>query len=66
MYYNYHAKVKKLISEGHMIDYQVMPRWNLIAPALVIYFDNHKPMPIRKHKWEEYWDILDEAEKEVK
>lgn len=62
MYYNYHAKIKKLIAEGHMVDYQVMPRWKAIAPALVIYFDNNKPMPIRKYRWEEYWDILDKAE----
>lgn len=60
MYYNYHAKAKQLITEGHLVDYQVMPKWNLIKPALVLFFDNHKPMPIRKYKFEEYWDILDE------
>ncbi len=59
MYYNYHAKAKQLIDEGHLIDYQVVPKWNLIKPALVLFFNNHKPMPIRKYKFEEYWDILD-------
>ena len=62
MYYNYHGKIKQLIQEGHLIDYQVMPRWNLITPALVLFFDNHKPMPIRKYRWEEYWEILDSCE----
>ena len=61
MYFNYHGKIKHLIKEGHLIDYQVMERWNSITPALVLYFDNHKPMPIRKHRWEKYWDLLDEA-----
>lgn len=65
MYYNYHAKAKQLIKDKHLTDYQIVPRWNFISPALVLYFDNHKPMPIRKYKWEEYWDILDETEKEV-
>lgn len=60
MYFNYHAKAKSLINEGHLTDFQVVPKWNLISPALVLFFDNHKPMPIRKYKWNDYWDILDE------
>lgn len=62
MYFNYHARIKQLIADGHLVDYQIMERWNLIAPALVLYFDNHKPMPIRKYRWEEYWEILDKWE----
>ena len=53
-YYNYHAKAKQLIAEGHLVDYQVVSRWNLIVPALVLYFDNHRPMPIREYRWDEY------------
>ena len=26
------------------------------------YFDNHKSVNVMKHKWNEYWDILDKAE----
>lgn len=63
MYFNYHAKAKQLIKEGHLTDYEIVERWNIIAPALVLHFDNHKPMPIRKYKWEEYWDILDEDDR---
>ncbi len=58
MYYNYHAKAKQLISEGHLTDFQILPRWNSISPALVLFFDNHKPMPIRQYRWDEYFLIL--------
>lgn len=54
MYYNYHAKAKKLIADGHLIDYDIVDQWNGIKPALVLYFDNHKPMPIRSYRWDEY------------
>ena len=58
MYFNYHAKAKKLISEGHLIDYQIVDSWNNISPALVLYFDNNKPMPIREYRWDEYFKLL--------
>lgn len=57
-YYNYHAQAKKLIAEGHLIHFEIVDRWNHIAPALVLYFDNHKPMPIREEKWNEYMKLL--------
>lgn len=62
LYYNYHAKAKQLIAEGHLVDYHIVPQWGGISPALVLFFDNHIPMPIRQYRWEEYWDILDKAE----
>lgn len=54
MYYNYHAKAQNLIKEGHLVKMEIVDRWNNISPALVLYFDNHRPMPIRKYRWEEY------------
>lgn len=54
MYYNYHAKAKKLIAEGHLIHYEIVDQWNNIKPALVLFFDNHRPMPIRDYRWDEY------------
>lgn len=57
-YFNYHAKAKKLITEGHLIDYEIVDSWNNISPALVLYFDNNKPMPIREYRWDEYFKIL--------
>lgn len=57
-YFNYHAKAKKLISEGHLVNYEIVDSWNKISPALVLYFDNNKPMPIREYMWDEYFKIL--------
>ena len=54
MYYNYHARAKALISDGHLVKMEIVERWNNISPALVLYFDNHKPMPIREYRWDEY------------
>ena len=53
MYYNYHAQIKKLIKENKLIE-----SWNNISPALVLFFSNHRPMPIRKNKWHEYEKLL--------
>jgi len=58
MYFNYHAKAKQLINEGHLIKFEVVKKWGQISPALVLYFDNHIPMPIRQDRWDEYYKIL--------
>ena len=39
-YFNYHAKIKKLISEGHLVGYALLQEYHGISPALVLYFDN--------------------------
>lgn len=57
-YFNYHAKAKKLIAENHLVDYEIVDSWNHISPALVLYFDNNKPMPIREYRWDDYFKIL--------
>lgn len=57
-YFNYHAKVKKLISDGHLEKFEIVPKWNSISPALVLYFDNNKPMPIREYRFDEYLKLL--------
>lgn len=54
MYFNYHGKIKKLIEEGHLTNMVIMDNWNGIKPVLVLYFDNHKPMPVRKYAWDKY------------
>lgn len=59
MYFNYHAKAKRLIQEGHLKNFEIVETWNAIRPALVLYFDNDRPMPIREEKWGEYLDLLD-------
>ena len=57
-YFNYHAKAKNLINNGHLIWFEYMEKWNQIAPALVLFFDNNKPMPIRFQHWSEYEQIF--------
>lgn len=58
MYYNYHAKAKQLITDGHLIQFDIVERWNNISPAMMLYFDNHKPMPIREYRWCEYMELI--------
>lgn len=58
MYYNYHAKAKQLITDGHLTHFDIVDKWNAISPALVLYFDNHNPMPIRQYRWDEYIELL--------
>ena len=62
MYFNYHAKATKLIAEGHLIKY-IYANWNKIENALVLFFDNCKPMPIRPHKHSEYLILIQKNEK---
>lgn len=59
-YFNYHAKAKQLIHEGHLVRFEIVNKWNTISPAMVLYFDNHKPMPIREYRWDEYWKIIND------
>ena len=54
MYFNYHAKAMRLIRQGHCTHFELVERWNQIAPALVLYFDNEPPMPIREERWADY------------
>ena len=58
MYYNYHAQAKKLIEQGFLTKFEILKNWNNISPALVLFFSNHRPMPIRQEKLEEYFEII--------
>lgn len=53
-YYNYHAQIKKLILSGRLTGYKFVDDYNGIKPALVLYFIDHRPMPVRSYRWEEY------------
>ena len=57
-YFNYHAKAKKLISQGYLIHYEFGDNWNGIKPAIVLYFENVNPMPIREYRWQEYLPLI--------
>lgn len=58
--FSYHNTAKKLIKTGHLTHFEIMDRWNSIKPALVLFFDNHRPMPIRQYNQntgENNWDM---------
>ena len=64
-YFNYHAKAQNLIKTGHCVKAEIAETYNGISPALIIYFDNHIPMPIRPHKFDEYLELLKRHDIEV-
>lgn len=45
--------------------FETLENYNGISPALVLYFDNAPPMPVREHKWEEYFKLIDKASGKV-
>lgn len=57
-YFNYHAKAQNLIKNGHCVKAELVDKHNEINPALVLYFDNHIPMPIRAHMFFVYFALL--------
>lgn len=57
-YFNYHAKAKKLIHDGELVNFEFVNSYHGISPALVLYFNNHKPMPIREYRWHEYYELI--------
>jgi len=60
MYYNYHATAQRLIKENKLISFYFTKNHNGIRPALVLVFNDlkHPVMPIRKERWQEYFDLL--------
>ena len=58
-YFNYHAKAQNLIKDGHLVKFEIVEKWNNTAPALVLYFDNNRPIPIRAHRFDEYLKLID-------
>lgn len=61
-YFNYHAKAQNLIKSGHLVRFEVVPKWGSIAPALVLFFDNNRPMPIREYRFDEYLELINSLE----
>lgn len=59
-YYNYHAVIKRLISDGKLKNWYITERYNGISPALVLVFDDlkHPVMPIREYRWQGYLPLL--------
>ena len=64
-YYNYHAMAKRLILTHNLIAASVFKEYHHIRPALVLYFKNHKPIPVRDYMWEDYLPLLREEKVEI-
>ena len=64
-YYNYHAIAKRLIEDNHLIAVSVFPEYKNIRPAMVLYFDNHRPIPIREYMWDDYLDKIHNKKIEI-
>ena len=60
-YFNYHARAQNLIKTGHCTKAEIVEKHGSISPALVLHFDNHIPMPIRLHRFEEYFYLLSDC-----
>lgn len=58
MYFNYHGKIKELLKTDTVTKIEIVDNHNGIKPAMLLHFKNHKPMPIREHKWDEYIKLL--------
>lgn len=63
-WFNYHAKAKRLIAENQLTKVDFVDNWNHISPAMVLYFKEDKPMPIREYRWVEYFVIFEMLDKE--
>ena len=59
-YFNFHAKAKRLIKDGNCFSATVFQNYHNIKPALVLYFENNKPIPIRQYMWNDYIPLLQE------
>lgn len=57
-YFNYHARAQKLIRSGHCVKAEIVEQYKDIGPALILYFDNHTPIPIREYRFDEYLPLL--------
>ena len=64
-YYNYHAIAKRLIENNHLIAVSIFPEYKNIRPAMVLYFDNHRPIPIREYMWHDYLDKIHNKKIEI-
>lgn len=58
-YFNYHAKVKKIIIEGKLKYYYFDDKYKNIGFALVLCFEDKK-YPIREKRFEEYFKLIGE------
>ena len=59
-YFNYHAKAKNLIKSDQCFAVTIFENYHNIKPAMVLYFNCSKPIPIRNYRWHEYFPLIKE------
>ncbi len=64
-YFNYHAKAKNLIKTNHLLAVTIFDNYHHIYPAMVLYFDTSKPIPIREYMWDEYLPLIKQADVKI-
>lgn len=55
-YFNYHGRNKKLIKEGHLIDYFYKEEKD--GNILLLVFDDGRQFPIKEERWMEYDKVI--------
>ena len=61
MYFNYHAKIKNKIKENKLVLVDVVNDYHAIKPAMILYFNDSKPMVVRVYRFKEYFDIFNDT-----
>lgn len=64
-YFNYHAKAKNLIKTNHLMAVTIFDEYHHIYPAMVLYFDVSKPIPIREYMWIDYLSLIKQTNVKV-
>ena len=65
MRYSYHGVAKKLIREGRLTKAVFYKKQNGLENVLVLFFDSHRPMPVREYRIIEYLPLLAERGIEI-
>lgn len=65
-YFNYHAKIKKLINEKEILYFEFVERYKDTSPALLFYDKFNKVYVVRDYRFEEYLPLLEKNKLKIK
>lgn len=51
-------QIKKRLKQGKLKKFELVEKWKDISPALVLYFDDNKKMPVREEYFNEYLELI--------
>ena len=62
--YPYHNKIKQRIKNNELKGYEYVAKYKVISPCLLLHFTTEPNIkPIRKHRFKEYEEILNNLSK---